>query len=139
MKKKYKLLDHTADLAIQVNGKDLNDLFRNSSIAIMDLSYPIYTVKNKIEHTISATGNDAEQLLVNWLQEILYLMEVKKLVFCDIGLEITNRTQAKGTLFGEKINYKIHEPLNDIKAVTFSNLKIVRKGNNYSTEIVLDI
>jgi len=78
MQKKYKLLDHTADLAIQVNGKDLNDLFRNSSIAIMDLSYPIYSVKNKIEHIISATGSNAEQLLVNWLQEILYLMEVKK-------------------------------------------------------------
>lgn len=142
MNKKYELVDHTADLKIKVYGKDLEELLKNCSAAMMDVICDLNTIELKNQYSVSSSGNSEEQLLVNLLQELLYLHEVKKLLFCKFEFKINDNIknrEVEGNVWGEEIDFSRHDLLNDIKAVTYSDLKVEHKDGKLSVKITFDI
>ena len=142
MNKKYELVDHTADLEIKVYGKDLEELLKNCSAAMMDVICDLNTIELKNQYSVSSSGNSEEELLVNLLQELLYLHEIKKLLFCKFEFKINDNIKNKeveGFVWGEEINFSRHDLLNDIKAVTYSDLKVEHKNGKLSAKITFDI
>jgi SHS2 domain-containing protein len=136
---KYKLIDHTADICVRVFGNSLEEIFIGSSKAMMGIITDVEKVKPSREISIKAWGENHEELLVKWLQEILYLHEVKKMVFKDFEIKIENGTRAVGKAYGEKIDVDRHEFYSNIKAVTHHNLKIISSKDKYRVDIVFDI
>jgi len=142
MDKIYELIDHTADLSIKVYGKDLEELLKNCSAAMMDVICDLNTIELKNQYSVSSSGNSEEELLVNLLQELLYLHEVKKLLFCKFEFKINDNIknrEVEGFVWGEEINFSRHDLLNDIKAVTYSDLKVEHKNGKLSAKITFDI
>jgi len=142
MNKKYELVDHTADLEIKVYGKDLEELLKNCSAAMMDVICDLNTIEPKNEYKVSSDGNCEEELLVNLLQELLYLHEVNKLLFCKFEFKINDNIknrEVEGNVWGEEIDFSRHDLLNDIKAVTYSDLKVEHKNGKLSVNITFDI
>ncbi len=135
----YEILEHTADVCIRVYGKSLDELFENSARAMMDLITDREKIKPSQEIEIEVDGETIEELLVHWLQEILYLHEVSKIVFKDFRLSLIGKTHAKGNALGEKIDMDRHELLFDIKAVTYHNLKIEPVNDRLKVDIVFDV
>ena len=142
MDKIYELIDHTADLSIKVYGKDLEELLKNCSAAMMDVICDLNTIELKNQYSVSSSGNSEEQLLVNLLQELLYLHEVKKLLFCKFEFKINDNIknrEVEGNVWGEEIDFSKHDLLNDIKAVTYSDLKVEHENGKLSVKITFDI
>lgn len=142
MDKIYELIDHTADLSIKVYGKDLEELLKNSSAAMMDVICDLNTIELKNQYSVSSSGNSEEELLVNLLQELLYLYEVKKLLFCKFEFKINDNIknrEVEGNVWGEEIDFSRHDLLNDIKGVTYSDLKVEHKNGKLSAKITFDI
>ncbi len=142
MNKKYELVDHTADLEIKVYGKDLEELLKNCSAAMMDVICDLNTIELKNQYSVSSSGNSEEELLVNLLQELLYLHEVKKLLFCKFEFKINDNIknrEVEGNVWGEEIDFSRHDLLNDIKAVTYSDLKVEHENGKLSVKITFDI
>lgn len=142
MNKIYELIDHTADLSIKVYGKDLEELLKNSSAAMMDVICDLNTIELKNQYSVSSSGNSEEELLVNLLQELLYLHEVKKLLFCKFEFKINDNIknrEVEGNVWGEEIDFSRHDLLNDIKGVTYSDLKVEHKNGKLSAKITFDI
>ena len=139
MKKNYELLDHTADISIKVKAPSLKGIFIQSSVAMMDLICNIDKVNPINSFKIDASGVSSEQLLVNWLQELLYLHEVKNYLFSKFTIRSINRGVITGSATGEKFDSSRHELLNHIKAVTYNNLEIKKENGNFVTIITLDI
>ncbi len=142
MDKIYDLIDHTADLSIKVYGKDLEELLKNCSAAMMDVICDLNTIELKNQYSVSSSGNSEEELLVNLLQELLYLHEVKKLLFCKFEFKINDNIknrEVEGNVWGEEIDFSRHDLLNDIKAVTYSDLKVEHKNGKLSVKITFDI
>ncbi|MGB7293246.1 MAG: archease [Thermodesulfobacteriota bacterium] len=136
---KYKIIDHTADICVRVFGNSLEEIFVGSSKAMMAIITDVEKVNPSKEFSIEARGENHEELLVKWLQEILYLHEVKKMVFKDFEIKIENGTRAVGKAYGEKIDFDRHEFYSNIKAVTYHNLKIISSKDKYRVDIVFDI
>ena len=136
---KYKIIDHTADVCVRVFGNSLEEIFIGSSKAMMGIITDVEKVDPSMEISIKADGENYEELLVKWLQEILYLHEVKKMVFKDFKIKIENGTRAVGKAYGEKIDVDRHEFYSNIKAVTYHNLKIISSKDKYRVDIVFDI
>jgi SHS2 domain-containing protein len=136
---KYKVIDHTADICVRVFGNSLEEIFVGSSKAMMEIITDVERVNPSREILIRARGENYEELLVRWLQEILYLHEAKKMVFKDFEIKIENRTRAVGKAYGEKIDLDRHEFYSSIKAVTYHNLKIISSKDKYRVDIVFDI
>ncbi len=129
-------IDHTADWALRVWGEDLRSLFENAARGMVSLiegkAAPDQPVTH---HTFELEALDWEILLVDWLTELLVLIEEEGIVFSHIHIERVDDlklvAQASGQPGGEFKKY--------IKAVTFHNLAIRHTRAGYETVIVFDV
>ena len=138
LKKPYETEEHTADIRIKVKGKDLPELFKNSSLAIFDI-----TTKERSERSPNQTfeirqkARNLEELLINWLNELLSLSAVKEVVFTDFRIGISGNYALDGKLIGR--SSKDFEFITEIKAATYSGLKIEKTDKGWQTEIIFDV
>lgn len=134
--KKYEVLPHTADLQIRVFGKTKKELFENALFAMGECQQPEFGDGELIEREIEINSPDQEALLVDFLNEALYLSQINKESYFGAELEQFSDYHLKGKILGKKI-VRFGE---DIKGVTFHDLKISRgKDGRWKTAIVFDI
>ncbi len=133
---RYEELDHTADVGIRAYGATLEELFGNAAAGMFSIIADPEKVKPVGEVEVRVEGEDLEELMVNWLQELLYLHETQRLLLCafDVALEgLTLRASARG----ERIDKHRHELRTVVKAVTYHNIKVdPEKG---VAEVIFDI
>jgi SHS2 domain-containing protein len=136
---KYELLQHTADVGIRVWGKNLNELFINAATAMFELITDISKVMPTEAITVEIEADDSDQLLRNWLSELLYYFNVKDTLLCDFKIHKINDKYISSEVKGEKINPRKHALRHEIKAVTFHRLHIQEKEDLLTTEIIFDV
>ena len=137
--KTYELIDHTADVGIKAYGKNLSEAFENAAKAMFD----IITDKSEIESLgqcdIKLEAPDLEQLLVDFLSELLFLNSAKNLVFGFFKVEIDEKKKCLfAHVFGEKYNISKHKIGSEIKAVTYHMLEVNNK-KPYHVQVIFDI
>ena len=136
----YEIIDHTADVGIKAYGRTLGEAFENAAKGMFDL----ITDKSEIEpigqYDIFLEAPDLEQLLVDWLSELLFLNTSQNLVFGFFKiLELDEKnSKLKGRVFGEKFTTSKHKIGVEIKAVTYHMLE-VKKKKPYYVQILFDI
>jgi SHS2 domain-containing protein len=139
MTKNYTTFDHTADLGIEVYGKDHRELFVNAGRALFDL----ITDLNKIEAHTSLSLNlkaiDREDLLVSWLRELLYFHQSEGYLLNDFVLHDLEEQSLRATVKGEIYETNRHELIREIKAVTYHHLKVTQEKERWVARIVFDI
>ncbi|OHB98855.1 MAG: hypothetical protein A2Z57_07005 [Planctomycetes bacterium RIFCSPHIGHO2_12_39_6] len=136
---KYTIIDHTADIGIDVFGDTLQDLFSNAGFALFDIITDLSTVECKVKHSLNIIGVDKEQLLVNWLSELLFLHDVKNLLFKNFCVNQLSDYQLNADVSGEVFDEKRHIIKTEVKAVTYHNLSIIQKDQQWKTRIIFDL
>jgi len=139
MKNKYEIIEHTADVGIRAWGTTLAESFENAAKGM----FAIITNNSKIdkigEYEIVLDAGDAEQLLVDWLSELLFLNSAQNLVFGAFKVELDNNYRHLHAIVGgEKYNRKKHGYGTEIKAITYHMLKVEKKPP-YTVEVLFDI
>lgn len=135
---KYKFLKHTADVKFQAFGKDLKEVFKNSSLALFEVLYD-KKVKHVKKKKIKVKGNNLENLMYEFLEEFLVLFDsenflpskISKIKFDKKNFEI------EAEVVGDDIkNYStsIH-----VKAITYSEMEIKKQKNKWIAQVVLDV
>lgn len=119
---RYRLLEHTADSLVEVHGKDLNERFANAAYAMFDLITDVKKVEPKGEMKIVLSAESREQLLVDFLQELLYLNDADDLVFGKFEVKIDG-LKLEALAWGEKFDEKKHEKKAVVKGVTYHKLE----------------
>ena len=131
----YQEIEHTADIAIRVWGRDLAGLFANAAYGMACQLADPAEVERTVERSVELDAYDAETLLVTWLGELLYLGERDGCVFTDFDVLEVTPTRLRALAWGGPVR----ERQRHIKAVTFSDLEIVHTGEGYETTIVFDV
>ncbi len=140
--RRYKFIEHTADIAVAVSGDSPEELFTASAEAFASSIAGNIVLPETATHDLTINAATYEELLVEFLNELNYLAEVKKLIFT--GSERVAISE-KDNIFELAARIKLHklEPGyvldNEIKAITYHQMKIEYKNNLYSTRIVFDI
>ncbi len=134
----YKTIDHTADIGIEVAGQTLAELFKNAAVALFDIIVDCND-SPLIAEEISLTTDNVEELMVAWLEELLYLFETKHFILRhlsikNIGDQYIN-AQAQGVPF-EKDKHQIKK---EIKAVTYHQLKVKKEDDRWVARVIFDI
>lgn len=133
--KDFEEIDHVADRAFRVTGRDMASLLENAARAMRVLNGPRATGKPSATQQIEVEGVDRESLLVNWLNEILYLEQADHLVCEGFHIdEVKNDRLCARVETRERDRSQTH-----IKAVTFHNLKIRQTAEGLETEVVVDV
>jgi len=137
--KSYRILDHTADIGIEVCGKTKKEALANTVEAMFDLlvdSYSVSAVQNK---QLTIRGADIADTLINLLREALYMFHADAWLCkkCEI-LEL-NKQKIVAKVSGEPYNAKKHQLKMEIKAVTYHTLKIERVDKRWRARVIFDV
>lgn len=134
----WRLMDHPADLRIEVHGKDVPDLFLNAAKALTDLLRPnIRPVPTHTEDLV-LESSDYETLLVDWLREILFYHEAKDLVLADAQIKELTPTRLVVRV-GWDSRSGGGATNREIKAVTYHGVSLQKEPHGYATQILFDI
>jgi SHS2 domain-containing protein len=137
--KKYELIDHTADIAIKAYGKNLSEAFENAAKAMFDIITDTSEIESIGQYDIELEAPDLEQLLVDWLSELLYLNTARNQVFGFFKVELDEKNiKLKAKVFGDKFDLSKHKIGAEIKAVTYHMLE-VRNKRPYHVQVLFDI
>ena len=130
-------IDHTADIGIVAYGVELKEAFVNAAYAMFTLIADLEGVKQTVCHEIEVQAEDQESLLVRWLNELLYLFDVERIIFS--GFEVTDfsDTHLKARGYGEPLDRTRHSLKAGVKAATYHMLEIER-DDGYKAQVIFD-
>lgn len=132
----FEEIDHTADWAFRIRGRDLRELLVNaarglSGLLVEDLEHMTRDIRMQIE----LEAEDAEGLLVQWLSELAYRAEVEGLIFAEYDVEVLEPFHVEARVRGGHTDaIQKH-----VKAVTYHNLAVLRTHNGLEATVVLDV
>ena len=132
----FEEIEHTADHALKVYGKNLKELFISAAKGMTSLMMAdISAVSGEIEKVVNIEAIDTESLLVEWLGELAYWAEAESLVFKTFNIHRLTANRVDASVMGVKV------PALDkyIKAVTYHNLNIVTTRQGLEVTIVFDV
>ena len=139
MIKNFETLNHTADIGIIAYGKDISEVFINAAKGFLSLVIDPKEVSNKETHDIEVAAADREALLLNWLNELIYLLGAKEVLLKDFKvIEITD-LKLKVQASGEKIKKNKHHFMREVKAATYHKLKIEQTAEGWRAQVIFDI
>ena len=138
MEKDFEIVDHTADVGIRAYGADIRQAFSNAARALFSLITELEDVEEVLYRDIELIAPDEESLLVEWLNELIYLFDVENVVFKRFDITELSNTQLKARSYGEKIDSSKHKLKTGVKAATYHMLK-VDKANGCKVQVLFDI
>ena len=138
MRDGFEIIDHTADVAIAAYGADLKKAFANAALGMFSIITDLDIVNERVIRDVEVTSEDMKDLLVSWLNELLFVCEVDKILFKRFDISELSDTRMLAKCYGEKINLKRHKIKAEIKAATYHMLKI-EEGNGVRVQVLFDI
>jgi SHS2 domain-containing protein len=142
----YNYFDHTADIGIEISGRTKKELFNNAASALFDVL--IENIKTngstaqeskKRHKKITVDGADAADLLINFLREMLYLLNGEHWVVNTCEITEFGKHKLVAKLTGESYNKRKHLIKTEIKAVTYGGLSVTKKKSGWKARVILDV
>ncbi len=133
----YKILEHTADIRMLVQGGSLKELFSDAVLGMMKiLKSDIDNRGKEVQRTISVEAMDTTALLIDFLSEVLLAVQINKEIYNKVNFKNFSEQSLKAVLIG-----KAAQSLNeDIKAVTYHEAEIKKNEDGiWETKIVFDV
>src|SRR3989344_3493028 len=118
----FEYLEHTADAKFRAYGATLGECFENSAKAMVNVVCALEKISAAEETEINAEAESAEDLLHKFLENLLFEIETREMLYSEFKIEISNdRTRwfLKCIARGEAINLEKHSIKSEIKAVTW--------------------
>jgi SHS2 domain-containing protein len=135
----YELFEHTADLGLRVRAADLNTLFAEAAACLFSaVLEDVGTVRPVQSVVVELNGTDREFLLFDWLRELLLKCDEDHLVFGRFEVQVRD-DGLTGRAWGEPIDPARHLLAHEVKAITYHELKVVRDGDGWLAEVIVDI
>lgn len=130
-----------ADAAFEAYGKTLEELFVNCAKATFEAMVDSKTVTPNYTEKIQLENKTLEDLLFDWLSELVYLKDYKAILFKDFSVKIQKNTnyRLEGEAKGEAINPQKHKLRADVKAVTYHLFEVKKTERYWKARIILDI
>jgi SHS2 domain-containing protein len=139
--KKFEFVDiTTADVAFIAYGKNLDELFSNSALAMFEVMVDTKKIKSLVSKKIAVNGNDLQSLMFNWLNELLVYVDGEGLAFSKFSVKIDEKNmKLEAKCEGEKINPKKHEIKTAVKSATYHKMEIKKDKEIWKCQVIVDI
>ena len=138
-RKKYRLTTRHSELAVKVGGDTQADLFANSAFALFDVMTDIDKIEIKERLPLEVEGGDRDDLMVNWMRELLYLYQSGGYLLREFQiLEVKDKT-VKAEVCGEKIDPDRHEIKQEITAIAYHQSRMANTGNQWTAQLIFEM
>ncbi len=135
----FEILEHTADVGLRAFGGTLAALFENAAAGLLEIALDRATVFEREMRPVRAEATDREALLVNWLQEILWLVDGERWLPRRVSVAEISQTRVAGAAHGEPRDATRHLLRIIVKAITYHQLSVREQNGIWVAEVFLDI
>jgi SHS2 domain-containing protein len=150
----FRLLEHTADMGIAAQGDTLVALYVQAALGLRQILTACTDIRPEVECLVEVRGEDREELMVNWLSELLFLLESKRLlpaafeidnIELDTGEIETGEMNSLGDcrlrarVFGETFDPERHYLDREIKAVTYHRIEVEPTATGWRAQVYVDL
>ena len=134
------MLDHKADLEVQFEAENLEDLFRGAFLwigqTIRDHS-ECRLLKRNVKVAINLFAPDRDELFHRWLQECIYYSDARRAIPTEVEISISNTSNSLHAI-ATFTKVPQSEYINPIKAVTYHNFGIREEEGMLSASVTFD-
>ena len=135
--RRFRLIEHTADIGLVAYGKSLAEAFANAAYGLFSLIVEPNKVKEKESRKVTVQAQDAEGLLFNWMNELIYIFEVERLLFKSFNITEFTGQSLEAMCWGERYDLSRHQLRTGVKSATYHMLKV--DGEKNRVQVILDV
>jgi SHS2 domain-containing protein len=136
--KSYRITKRQSELAVRVTGNSQRDLFANSAFALFDVMTDVGAIEIKEKLPLEVEGSDRDDLMINWMRELLYLFQGSGYLLKDFQIHEVKDTVVKAEVCGEKIDPDRHDIKQEIAAVAYQHGRMEKTGNQWIAQLVFE-
>jgi SHS2 domain-containing protein len=118
-------------------GKSLAEAFANAAYGLFSLIVEPNKVKEKESRKVTVQAQDAEGLLFNWINELIYIFEVERLLFKSFNITKFTGQSLEATCWGEKYDPSRHQLKTGVKSATYHMLEV--DGEKNRVQVIFDV
>lgn len=138
----WEYIDHTADLGVRARGATLGEAFANAAEGLFSYIIESDDVQPRGEVTVEVSGDDADDVLLRWLEELLYVQQVDLVAYAGFEAEVIpsddgGAWRLEGTATGEEYDRDRHGHFHEVKAITYHGIKV--QQDPPEVEVIVDI
>ena len=137
--KKYRVTTRQSELAVKVTGGSQADLFANSAFALFDVMSDVEKIEIKERMPLEVEGADRDDLLVNWMRELLYLYQRSGFLLKEFVIREVKDTSVKAEVCGEKVDPDRHEIKQEIAAVAYHQSRMTKTGDQWTAQLIFEV
>lgn len=136
---RFRILEHTADVGFEAFGSTREEVFANAAGALMNLIVEVESVAPGETVTVEIHGPDPENVLVNWLSELIYLHDAEGWLFRDFEIRRLRDDSLRALARGEKFQQSKHRIKLLVKAITYHQLALEKSATGWRAQVYVDI
>ncbi len=134
----YETFEHESDIGIRGFGRTVEEAFENTARALYSVIVTIRNINPTEKKVLTASAPDQELLLVEWLNALLSLSDIERMVFSKFEVRIEG-TSLTGSAWGERLDRERHEPRVEVKGATYHLLRVAEEGGRFVAQCVVDV
>ena len=135
----HRLLPHTADMGVEAWAKSLEQLFIEAALGLREVLFGEIAACGQESRLVCIEAGDLTELLVAWLNELLYRFEVERLVPAAFQIEQLGDTRLCGRLCGERYRPDNHPVEHQVKAATYHQAELTGQPGRWRAKVYLDL
>lgn len=135
----YRLIEHTADVGVELDAPNLPELFALAARALFDIQVDLSQAKPTRSVAVQVTGSDLVDLLVAWLNELQFRFEADRLVFAEFDVQEVSDTAVRAVCRGEPYERARHGSKVLVKAVTYHMAAVEKRPDRWFARVLFDV
>ena len=138
----FQSLDHTADIGIEVRAASAEELFSEALRGMTDCVTDLAKVENRLARDVAVEAAELDALMVEWLSEGVYRLEVEDLLLKDATVELDRSAEGwklVARVKGETFDSTRHPLKVPIKGVTYHQLVVEQREQGWFARVIFDI
>lgn len=132
-------IEHTADVGVRCKAPTLERLFECAARAMFEIIVPLDSVKPAQRMPVAVKAASLEELLVSWLEELLYIWESKRMLLATFAVRKISSDSLEAEVAGETYDTGRHDLQSEIKAATYHGLQIEQKEGSWEVQVIFDV
>ena len=136
----YREIEHTADVGLELEAPDLKAAFELAAASMFDLMCDIDSVGDGVCRTVKirARDSDLENMMVRWLNELLYVFESERLLLSRFDVRELTSDAIEADVAGERYDPARHVFKSDLKAATYHDLAVDQTEGVWFVRVIFD-
>jgi SHS2 domain-containing protein len=135
----FETVPHTADIGLLIRGRDAGELLFHAAQALNSILFFETPTGCELGRLVEVESPDFDTLLIDWLNELLYLFSGEGLVFSTFDVREVTETRAAVLCRGERYNPARHDLARDVKAATYHMAGVRATPAGLEARVILDV